>query len=127
MPNPKDIKQELLESLYFEVMEDFLHEAEWAVKCGIRDKEKYYQDLGKHYEKLKSYFSAALDTYRDAVVGEVAKMLEFERSILVGGDGGYYDELFRRMIEQVKNGDLSSPEKFPETLPHEDIRNPAPQ
>ena len=70
------------ESLYFEVMEDFLLCAEMAVKYEVRDKEKYYAELKEHFKKLQSF---NLQTSK-MLIEKVIEMIREEHKTCTYGD-----------------------------------------
>ncbi len=79
---PKGVEWE--ERLYFEVMEDFLHCAIWAVKYEVKDKEKYYTEINEHYEKLKSLIESirteAIEATKEEVRMEIISLYENRKS-----------------------------------------------
>ena len=76
--NHNELREAWKEELYIEVMEDFLHCAEWAVKFEVKDKEKYYAELKEHYKKLEGFIDRLLlsqDTSKSDTIGEVIEKM----------------------------------------------------
>jgi hypothetical protein len=95
------------ENLYVEVMEDFLHCAEWAVKFEVRDKEKYYEELKQHYKKLENHITNLLTDRELKLLRDIEKLVVWKASLR---------EKIEGMKWNKKNGWSQEAEKYNSAL-----------